>query len=46
MSTSIRAAPLQARRPWAVLAVVIAAAVLDLLDATITTSPPYRRRAA
>ncbi|GAA3591022.1 MFS transporter [Nonomuraea rosea] len=36
MRSTIRAAPLQDRRPWAVLAVILAAAVLDLLDATIT----------
>ncbi|MEU4225933.1 MFS transporter [Nonomuraea sp. NPDC026600] len=36
MSTLIRASPVQADRRWAVLAVILAAAVLDLLDATIT----------
>ncbi|WP_240777174.1 MFS transporter [Nonomuraea basaltis] len=36
MSTPIRAAPVQAGRRWAILAVILAAAVLDLLDATIT----------
>ncbi|MEV4108474.1 MFS transporter [Nonomuraea sp. NPDC049695] len=36
MSAPIRAAPVQAGRRWAVLAVILASAVLDLLDATIT----------
>ncbi|HUR04875.1 MAG TPA: MFS transporter [Nonomuraea sp.] len=36
MSTLIRASPVRADRRWAVLAVILAAAVLDLLDATIT----------
>ncbi|MEV6152508.1 MFS transporter [Nonomuraea sp. NPDC052129] len=36
MSALIRASPVQADRRWAVLGVIIAAAVLDLLDATIT----------
>ncbi|MFG1683647.1 MFS transporter [Nonomuraea sp. NPDC049269] len=36
MSTLIRASPARADRRWAVLAVILAAAVLDLLDATIT----------